>query len=96
MSNLPTKSLLTQFNINSKTRCIAQCARLLSICNIAAFNPVSTPQWMLYSESLTIANLMPSTNATVVDFERNNSNESKKNPSIDSKVRSFFNSKICD
>jgi hypothetical protein len=84
MSYLPIKSSLAQFNINSKTHCIAQCARLVSTCNIIVFNPVISPNCALYGESLTIANLILSTDNTVVDFGRNNSNEDRNNQHINS------------
>lgn len=77
MSYLPIKSLLANYNILSEKLCIVQCAQLVATCNIAVFNSVISPNCALYGESLTITNLIPSINATVVNFGRNNSNEGR-------------------
>lgn len=71
MSYTPVNSALAQFNSYSKLRCIAQCARLTTTCNIALFNAVTSPRCILYSESFTAANLVSSSNYVVIDFKRN-------------------------
>lgn len=75
MTYVPVKSLLSQYNMLSIKRCIAQCARLISTCNIVVFNSITSPNCLLYSESFTITNLISSVRSTVINFGRNISNE---------------------
>ena len=51
-------------------RCVAQCARLIAACNIVVFSPLAVPPCSLYSESLSITNLVSTSKATTVDFGR--------------------------
>ena len=71
MSYTPVNSTLAQLSSYSKLRCAAHCARLTTTCNIALFNAVTSPRCILYSESLTAANLVSSSNSIVIDFKRN-------------------------
>ncbi len=79
MNYLPVQSLLAQYNVNSKQLCVGQCAQLSSTCNITVFNRISVPRCILYGESLTVANLVPSPNTIVVDFRHNNSITGRNN-----------------
>ncbi len=88
MNYLPVQSALGQYNLNSKKLCVAQCARLSSTCNIAVFDSIAVPHCVLYSESLTMTNLVPSTNTIVVDFGRSNSNGGR-NKMYDELLRFF-------
>jgi hypothetical protein len=71
MSYTPVSSILVQLNSYSKLCCVSQCARRTNTCNIALFNAAASPRCILYGESLTVANLVYSSNSIVVDFKRN-------------------------
>ena len=78
-SYLPTNISLAQYSANSKIQCVAECARLISTCNIAIFNPLITSTCSLYGESLTIANIVFASQAVTVDFARDFYIGGKKN-----------------
>ena len=71
MSYTPVNPALAQLNSYSKLRCVAHCARLVNTCNIALFNAATSPRCILYSEPVTAANLISSSNSIVIDFKRN-------------------------
>lgn len=79
-----TNLSVTQYDINSKILCAAQCARLISTCNIAVFNPLAIPSCSLYGESLMIANLVLDSKATTFHFGRNIISHGKNKAKINS------------